>query len=189
MIFVKKTRIKRFKKGEHKAFRELYDEHYESLYFFGLSYISDTNIVEDILQDAFIKIWDLRDRFDDELSFKAFLYKAIRNASLNVLKHQKVKDAYFADEEYSKEGQLFYNDNLVKQELSQMIKNTIDLLPDSAKEIYLLGLEGLKNKDIAEDLGISINTVKTQKQRASKFVKERILKIVSVVCLLFFTPF
>lgn len=185
MIFTKRNTIERFRDGDHKAFRALYDIHFDSLYLFGLKYIPAQDVVEDIVQDTFIKVWERREDFYDELSFKSFLYKSIRNACLNHFEHKKVKDKYINYQKVIFGSDSFFSDSIIEEELNQIIENTLNELPEASRDIYILYLNGLKNQEIADDLGISVNTVKTQKQRATKFLKHRLIEIVSILaCIL-----
>ena len=185
MIFNKRNTIERFRNGDHKAFRALYDTHFDSLYLFGLKYIPSQDVVEDIVQDSFIKVWERRDDFFDEPSFKSFLYKSIRNSCLNYFEHKKVKDKFINYQKIIFGGESFFNDSIIEEELNQIIANTLNELPDASRDIYMLYLNGLKNQEIADDLGISVNTVKTQKQRANKFLRHRLIEIVSILtCIL-----
>lgn len=186
MFFENKNNVDRFRRGSHSAFKLLYDKHFDSLFLFGLRYIRTQNVVEDIVQESFIKVWERRKDFYDEVSFKSFLYKTVRNSSINYLTHQKVKDKFVHFHSNILEQDEYFYDNIIKEELNQKITSVIDDLPAAAREVYSLSLEGLKNHEIAEDLSISVNTVKTQKQRASKFVKRRILEFVSIFFLFFF---
>jgi RNA polymerase sigma-70 factor (ECF subfamily) len=186
MFFGKKDIVSKFRQGNHKAFKLLYDKHFDSLYLFGLRYIRTQNVVEDIVQDSFIKAWERKEDFNEEISFKSFLYKTVRNSSLNYISHEKVKEKFIHFHSNILEEDVYFDDNIVREELNQRIASAIEDLPEAARKIYSLSLEGLKNNEIAEDLSISVNTVKTQKQRASKFVRQRVLEFVSILLLFFY---
>lgn len=181
MIFNKRNTIDRFRNGDHKAFKALYDDHFDSLFLFGMKYIPMHDVVEDIVQEAFIKVWERREDFFDELSLKSFMYKSIRNTCLNNIQHNKVEEKFINYQKIISDGEAFFSDNVIEEELNLIISNTLKELPEASRDIYILYLNGLKNNEIAEDLGISVNTVKTQKQRATKFLKQRLTEVVSIL--------
>ena len=184
MIFSKRNTIDRFRNGDHKAFKALYDAHFDSLYLFGMKYIPIKDVVEDIVQEAFIKVWERREDFFDEPSLKAFLYKSIRNTCLNNIQHNKVEEKFINYQKIISDGEAFFSDSVIEEELNLIISNTLNELPEASRDIYILYLNALKNNEIAEDLGISVNTVKTQKQRATKFLKQRLTEVVSILLLI-----
>ncbi|NOU60857.1 RNA polymerase sigma-70 factor [Marinifilum caeruleilacunae] len=176
--------IDKFRGGSQSAFKNLYDKYYEALFLFGQKYIPNSDVVEDLVQESFIKVWEKKSSFFHEAALKAYLYKTVRNACLNYLDHQKVERNY---ESQSKEDVLsedYFLNNVIDEEVNRIIAETVNKLPESARIIYLLSLKGLKNAEIAEDLNISINTVKTQKQRASKFLKENLKDLFTMLLFL-----
>ena len=166
--------IDKFRSGNQSAFKSLYDKYYEALFLFGQKYIPNSEAVEDLVQESFIKVWEKRSSFFHEAALKAFLYKSVRNACLNYLDHQKVERNYEAQSKTDVLSEDYFLNNVIEEEVNRIISDTVNKLPESARMIYLLSLKGLKNAEIAEDLNISINTVKTQKQRAGKFLKENL---------------
>jgi RNA polymerase sigma-70 factor (ECF subfamily) len=179
MLLKRKSNIDKFRSGNQKAFKKLYDIHIDSLIRFGLTYISDKESVKDIVQDSFIKIWNKRSEFKTEESFKSYLYINIKNACLNQLKHEKVKDKYNIHQNHFSDKKEQFQDKIVQEEILLSINSIISELPKAAREVYLRSLEGLKNQEIAEDLDISINTVKSQKKRSAEIVKNKVLKFIS----------
>ncbi|WP_421920946.1 RNA polymerase sigma-70 factor [Marinifilum sp.] len=166
--------IEKFRIGNQSAFRHLYDKYYEALLLFGQKYILNNEAVEDIVQDSFIIVWEKRTSFFQEASIKSFLYKAVRNSCLNYLDHQKVMRKHETQSKVDVLSEEYFLNNVIEEEVNRIIAETVERLPESARFIYLLSLKGLKNAEIAEDLNISINTVKTQKQRANKYLKENL---------------
>ena len=166
---------------DKKVFKQLFDMHFHALCSFGNHYVLDPFVVEDLVQNVFIKLWDNKKNFNRITTIKSYLYTSVKNQCLNHLKHQLVLQ--------KKETALAFDlkhdhshDNLVVQEetfnqLFQEIKN----LPLSSQEVMLLALNGLKNQEIADELGISINTVKTQKKIAYSKIKNKIHPFWSVL--------
>ncbi|PXX97778.1 RNA polymerase sigma-70 factor [Marinifilum breve] len=176
--------IEKFRSGSQSAFKSLYDKYYEALFLFGQKYVTNSEVVEDLVQESFIKVWEKKSSFYHEAPLKAFLYKTVRNSCLNYLDHQKVERNYEAQTKTDVLCEDYFLNNVIEEEVNRIIADTVGKLPESARAIYLLSLRGLKNAEIAEDLNISINTVKTQKQRASKFLKENLKDLFTMLMFL-----
>ena len=173
--------LKSLRNGNENSFKCLYDKYFDVLYMFGHKYISSQDVVEDIIQESFVKVWEKRSSFYHEAALLAFLYKTVRNSCLNQIDHQKVRITYENQSAKDIHDDDYFLNNVIDEEVSRIIAETVQKLPESARLIYLLGLKGLKNSEIAEDLDISINTVKTQKQRATKFLKENLKDLFTIL--------
>ncbi len=177
----KQLHIENFRRGNETVFKYLYDKYYDALVFFGMNYLSNQQVIEDIVQDCFIKLWDSRDNFYHENTIKSFLYKSVRNRCINHQQHLKVRNDYMEREQYQqRNNEEHYLNHIIKEETHRIITEKVNELPEQARLIYLLNLKGVKLTEIAEDLDISINTVKTQKQRATKFLKKRLSELLSL---------
>ena len=173
-------------KSDHTFIKELFDEYYVRLVHFSFQFIGDRDEAEDIVQDAFIKFWDYSTSIaDNGLAIKSFLYTSVKNASLNVLRHNKVAEQHIQLQDRNPiEDSVIHA--IVKSEVLSEIYKAVESLPASCQQISRLGyFEGKKNHEIAEELGISINTVKTQKQRALKLLRLRLSpEVLSLLILL-----
>lgn len=121
----------------------------------------------DIVQDCFVKLWQIRADFFYLHQVKSFLYTSVRNAALNELEHNKVVSAY-AHTYKEKKKDNFFQDHLIEQETYRILSEAIDRLPSKTAAVMRLALEGMKNPQIAESLGVSEDTVKTLKKAAYK---------------------
>ena len=175
--------IRKFKKGDKKAFRDVFDQNFSALCAFGYRYISDRNIVEDTVQEAFISLWEKRKHFDHLNALKAFLYTSVRNKCLNHLKHKVVLQKHESALVYELESEQFFTSHVIEEETFNQLYAEIRDLPMAAQEIMLLALNGLKNQEIADELEISVNTVKTQKKISYSKLKERLGPIMQAVLL------
>ena len=155
--------LKRLQRGDELAFIEIYDHYKQPLYSFILKFVKVPAYADDLLQDLFLKIWEIRSRINTGLSFKAYLYRICRNLVYKFLK----KTAQQA-EELSEQMQHFIPDvnansevKLQWKEYEENIKLAIDNLPPRRKEIFILCRQGRHTyDDVAKQLGISRNTVK-----------------------------
>lgn len=169
-----KNIIKHIKRGERKAFQEVFDTYFHALSAFGYKYVSDPAVVGDMVQEAFISFWEKRQDFDHLSALKSFLYTSVRNKCLNHIKHQGVRKKHEANLVYEIESDHNFSHQVIEEETFNQLLSEIKLLPDSAQEIMILALNGLKNQEIADELNISINTVKTQKKIAYSKLKQKL---------------
>ena len=112
--------------------------------------------------------------FNHEKAIKAFLYTSVRNKCLNYLNHKAVLQKHEEKLIYELESESFFTQHVVEEETFNQLYLEIEHLPNAAKKIILLALKGLKNKEIAEVLNISENTVKTQKKIAYSKLKGKL---------------
>ena len=164
--------INNFRKGDQKALRHIFAELYPTLCYFACKYVQDKDEAEDITQEVFIELWNQREKFTGISHIKTFLYISVRNRCLNVLKHQRVIGKYEQEQLSDDVGTIAFEDHLIQAEVTGKIKNAVDSLPEQQKKITLLSIQGLKNHEIAEDLQISVNTVKLQKKIAYRKLRE-----------------
>ncbi|TYQ00193.1 RNA polymerase sigma-70 factor (ECF subfamily) [Tenacibaculum adriaticum] len=153
-----------------KEYENLFDKQYVSLCLFANNYISDLEVSKDLVQDVFIKIWEYKIKFQSENSIKSYLYTSVKNKSLDYLKNKRVKTTdYFSIAEMEKlETEPFFLSEVVISETSSIIEQAINTLPNKCAIIIRMSIKNFTNSQIAEELNISINTVKTQKKIAYK---------------------
>ncbi|RXM41918.1 sigma-70 family RNA polymerase sigma factor, partial [Flavobacterium sp. YO12] len=152
--------------------RKIFDQYYRSLVQFANRFLS-IDECEDLVQDIFIGIWEKENAFQDELHLKVFLYKAVRNKCYNVIKHNLVKNKYAENTIKSLEDDDLFLKQILEEDIVCQLYKAIEILPDRKKEIIKLSLKGLKNADIAEELGIQLQTVKTLKSQSYKILRDQ----------------
>lgn len=164
----------KIKGGSQEAFEFLFLSYYQDLCAYASGILHNATAAEEIVQETFVKLWEDRHNLTVEMFLKAYLYKAVRNSCLNYLEHQKVRNKHT---QYSLSQHAFNPvppisqdypiANLLVKELEQKIEEAIALLPLQCREVFLLiRFEELSYAEVAEQLNISPNTVKTQLQRA-----------------------
>lgn len=153
--------------SNHRDFKKLIDKFYIPLCHFAFHYIENKEVAEDIVQDCFIKLWEIRTDFLYLHQAKSFLYTSIRNKSINELEHNKVVDSYQKNI-LDKSSEQFFHDHLIEEETYRILNDAIDKLPDKTRRIMQLSLKGMNNIDIADTLSISKETVHSLKKSAYK---------------------
>lgn len=162
--------ISEIRKGNQKIFKEFFTENYENLVVYANSYLFDNQASQDVVQDVFIHLWEKAEDIKIETSLLSYVRAMVRNRCLNYLKSIKIIDNF---------GLLKTNIHLItehvfetaeqdnKRIIYQQIIKIIDTLPERMQQVVKLKLSGnYTYKEIAEELGISVNTVKTQLRRA-----------------------
>lgn len=161
--------FKRMQEGDWTAFNLFFRENMERLYLYAVAFVKEKAVAEDIVQEVFIYLWTNRSKITYTGSLYAYLLLAVRNACINYKAHREVEEKYrksvaVADESGISETEW--------EELRQKVMAAIGSLPPKCREIFILGaVEGLKYQEIADQLGISVNTVKTQMKYAYRKVK------------------
>ena len=155
-----------------KSFSDIYSIYYVRMLRFSQTYVIAEEDAENIVQDTFLYLWEHLDLLKDIEHLDAFLFTLIKNRCLNFLKHQSYIQAKTcslkADEELEYQLNLYaleQFDEAVSSipEVENLLSQTMQKLPERCREIFLLSrLEGLKYKEIAERLNISVNTVENQ---------------------------
>lgn len=173
--------ILEFARGGENAFRVLYDKYAVALRYFAAKYVSDEDVIEDVLQDAFVALWEKRTEFSVENAVKAYLYKAVRHDCLNLIRHKQVENKYA--EKILQEGDESesFLDQILESEIFQVLLTVFDELPPACKEVYRMSLDGDSHEEIARKLNISINTVKKHKNNANHYMKERLKNVLSIL--------
>ena len=163
----------KLKEGDEGAFQTLFQKYYSSMCNFANQLLNDRELAEEVVQDMFVKIWEKRLTLNIETSVKHYFFRSVRNHCLNQIQHEKIKKQYAnrvleaANQEVNTE-QYYLEVDLIKR-----IENSIDSLPPKRKEIFRLSREqGLKYKEIADILGISVKTVEAQMGLALKYLRE-----------------
>lgn len=150
-----------------EEFRKLFDTFYAPLCMFATKYLDNNQVAADLVQDTFVKLWQIRGDFLFHHQAKSFLYTTVRNKALNELEHSKIVNEY-AEKIIEKNKDSFFCDHIIEAETYRIITDAFDRLPTQMRAIMYLALEGKSNPEIAEQLNVSIDTVKSLKKIAYK---------------------
>jgi RNA polymerase sigma-70 factor (ECF subfamily) len=164
------------KEGSEHAFEMLFKRYYQPLCNYAYSFLNDRDEAEEVVQAAFIGIWDKRQLIEIQTSMKAYLYRMVRNSCLNVLKHEKVKQAHAKLQVAG--GEPVYEavaQSMLSSELQGRIQEAMKSLPEQCRIVFQLSrFEELKYAEIADHLGISIKTVENQMGKALKIMRAQL---------------
>ncbi|MFY9150589.1 MAG: RNA polymerase sigma-70 factor [Prolixibacteraceae bacterium] len=180
-----KDLIIRLKNGDQTAFELLFHFYYSGLVMYSTQFTTDRMEAEEIVQDFFVRFWQKHQQIISSDSLKGYLFSAIKNGSLNFLKHKKIEEKYIREMGELSKHHLAYNPDIyVASELQEKVKNAIDLLPEKCREIFILSrIRGMKNVEIATELNISKRTVETQISKALKVMRVELKDYVRLLIL------
>jgi RNA polymerase sigma-70 factor (ECF subfamily) len=171
--------INKFREGDNNAFSIVYRLHYVSLWHFAHYLIDNKADAEDIVANAFFKLWKQCATFNSLDRIKPFLVVVTRNACCDYLKHNKVKKAAREEFIYLQErSEDSIQATIMKGEILQKAIDQIELLPEKMRQIFKLSFlnEGMSNAEISLALNISENTVRVQKANAYRYLKINLRK-------------
>ena len=156
---------------DNKTFEDLFELHFTKLMGFVFNYVRDEEVAKDIVHDAFLTLWSNRKRLNPVYPVKSYLFTLAQNCALNYLRHLRVVTG---------------NEQAVTELLEAANEEKLAQLPEKQREVLVkCVVEGKKYKEVAEELDITVNTVKTHITRALKFLRDELQEdlIMLLLCL------
>jgi len=162
--------IRAINSSDRAAFKQLCERYYDPLYRFLWRKTRNDEAAEDLVQELFMNLWKMRARLDENLSIKAYLYRAANNLAINHLRKKALKQAHFVDNlDHAPAG---HSDE--ERELQECLDEALQDLPEAQRTVFVLNrFEGLKYAEIAETLQISIKTVESRMSQTLKHLREK----------------
>lgn len=156
-----RTLVLRLTEGDERAFCELYAAYKNRLIYFAMRFLKSREYAEDIFQDAFTLIWQGRRFINPNASFSSYLYTIVRNRVLNQLRDLENQDKLKSQiMEQAVDYTDDVKDHILVNDLRSLIASTLQQLTARQREIFLMSREKeMSHKEIADALGISVNTV------------------------------
>lgn len=156
--------------------RELYDQYYLRMCHFAYRLIACREAARDIVQDAFVVLLESRSRIsNDPEAAKGYLYSTVKNAALNWIRHQNIVAKIHTQQRLQEVEETGVLEAMVHAEIIGELHAALESLPKGCASVCKMAyLEGKKNQEIADALGVSINTIKTQKQRAIFLLRNKL---------------
>lgn len=171
--------------GDHAAFTEIYDRYWSVLYLHARHMLNNQDYASDAVQEVFTGIWNKREQIDLTTSLNAYLYRAVRNTVLNMIRKGKLEGDYkqqlvhiYDNGEFNTDEQVNYN------ELKNLIEKEVQLLPKKMRQVFELSRnQNLTHGEIATLLDISDTTVKKQISRAIHILRRKLNLPASILIL------
>ena len=169
----------------HIDFDDLFRYNYRPLCLYAMHYIQDVDLSEDIVQESYTALWEKLQEGAHILNYKSYLYMMVRNRCLDHLRKKGIPTESLKP--YDTYGIIDDDDAQERSQTEARLWTAIDSLPEKCREIFLMSKrDGLRYEEIAEELGISENTVRNQISKALKTLKEGAQKIISYFFAIFF---
>lgn len=172
--------LQRLKMDDEIAFKVIFNKYYPRLYYFILEFVPLKDIAENIVQDTFFTLWNKRSELNDNTNFGAYLFTVAKNNCIYRLRDQKYRNRLFAENTVDMIGLESNMDVLssmepsafVFEEIERLIQQTLDDLPPQCRKVFLLSrFEEKKNREIAEELNISVKVVEKHITKGLKIFK------------------
>ena len=185
--------VQQLKNGVDAAYKYLYDQHYQILCHVAAQYVKDDFLAETIVGDVIFHLWEVRDTIEIDTSVRSYLMTCVRNRCIDYLKSQYHKREvaqsntglrdfpvlqYVKDDDYPL-------GKLLEKELEDEIMNAINRLPDECRRVFNMSrFENRKYEEIAQELKISVNTVKYHIKHALALLYEDLGKYLTMAMMI-----
>jgi RNA polymerase sigma-70 factor (family 1) len=175
------------KVSDESAFEQIYLRYDSLLYSYAYRKLQNKQEAQDVVQEVFITLWNVRENFQVKSTLSGYLYKSVLNKIFNIFKHQNIIQKYIDSGDHFIEKDTVDTDYLIREkEISVLIEKEIAAMPPRMREIYeLKRKEYLSTKEISEKLQIAETTVSTQIKRALKLLRVK-LRIVIYIMWIFY---
>ena len=161
-----------------RDFESLFRYNFRPLCLYALHYLSDVDQAEDVVQECYTSLWEKLQEGAPVANRRAYLYMTVKNRCLDILRRKGVPTESLKP--YDTYGIIEDDDAEERSVAEARIWTALDSLPEKCREVFILSKrDGLKYEEIAEDLGLSVNTVRNQISKALKILKEGAGKIYS----------
>ena len=158
------------------SFDDLFKYNYRPLCLYALHYVQDVDLAEDIVQDSYASLWEKLQEGDHVLNLKSYLYMMVRNRCLDHLRKKGLPTESLKP--YDTYGIIDDDDAQERSQTEARLWTAIDSLPEKCREVFIMSKrDGLKYEEIAEEMGLSVNTVRNQISKALKVLKEGVHKL------------
>ena len=170
--------ILRLIEGDEDAFCELYATYKNRLIYFAMRFLKSREYAEDVFQDAFTVVWQSRRFINPDASFSSYLYTIMRNRILNQLRNaaneEKLKESILSQAlDYTEDTKR----EVMLNDLKSLISHALQQLTPRQREIFEMSREAqLSHKEIADKLGISVNTVQEHISTSLKLIRTYLIK-------------
>ena len=171
---------------DKNSFEQLFRQLYTPLCHYACSFIADSDDAEELVQSAFITLWEKRNAVEITTSAKSYLYMMVRNNALNKIKHEQVKRQYASEHLHlHEEAHESSNQKIIGKELEQKIRQVIEILPEQCRLIFKMSrFEELKYADIAGQLNLSVKTVENQMGKALRILRNELKEFLPLLFLI-----
>lgn len=165
-----------FQRGEEEGFNYFFNSLYRGLLLYAFRMLNDIQTAEDIVGDAFIKVWERHHTFAHHRLIKSWLYTTVKHACIDKLRQQKSAQEREQEHAYWQKNTIetFATQEMMRAEMISEIYNAItDLPPRCQQVVRLLFIEGKTLTEVADEMKVTVHTIKNQRARGLKLLKKR----------------
>ncbi len=189
-IIVDKAMLNSLNKGDEDFYRTLFDALQPALVRYATEYVIDTDMASNIVQEAFLKLWEKRKQIKVGTVLNAYLYKSVRNNCLNYLRHLKVADKYAGQLNAVSLNYEALKDKsaerLLEAEIMERLQKAVEKMTPQCRNVFVLSrFEGKSYKEIAQELNIAEKTVENQMGKALKVARNELQEFLPITMLLY----
>ena len=172
--------------GDKMAFTEAYNKYHRLLYSVSYRYLMDREKAEEAVQYVFVRLWEYRSDLNIGISLKNYLFTMTKNYVLNVIRDENTAiEKQYELAQRTSEFEDDFVEKLEKRERMDIFYKALDKLPEQKREICLLKVrEELSNKEIAERMNLSVNTIKTHYSESLKLLRMYLKKMLMIILFL-----
>ncbi len=173
---------------DRNSFRKIFCSYYQPLCHLSMSYLKDEDEAKEVVQDSFLKLWEVRSDLNENSNLRNFLFTLVKNNCLNILKrrqillkhHEKIR---WIEMSYQYESLKRIGDHYMEfDELQDKIVQAVEKLPESCRVVFKMSrFEDLKNREIAEKLAVSQKTVEAHLTKALKILRTELKDYLPVI--------
>lgn len=186
MILPEQQQLEALTAGDITAFEMIFRTYYQPLCSYAYTFLQDKEEAEEIVQSTFMSVWEKHNTISIRTSVKSYLYAMVRNACLNVIKHEKIKQKHAVEEiALSPQSHDSVSNTIASVELETKIQEAMEKLPEQCRLVFKLSrFEELKYSEIAEQLNISVKTVENHMGKALKIMREQLKDYLPIIIVL-----
>lgn len=179
--------LEAIKRDDNGAYEMVFREYYRPMSAYAFRFLGNLADSESIVQDVFLRLWQKRKEIMITSSLQNYLFRSVKNHCINYIEHEKIKSGYQTMVIKNESDRSEYSEFFLEFGLMKKIEAAIAALPEKRQEIFRLAREeGLKYREIAEQLNISIKTVETQMTLALKQLRESLKEYKNLVMFFLF---
>lgn len=183
--------ILQLKKDDKNSFKLIFNNFYHQLFHLSIHYLEDEDEAKGVVQEAFVKLWEIRHELNPDSNLRNFLFTLVKNNCLNILNrrqillkhHEKIRwmEMHYQYESLSRIGDNYLEFNELKDKIDEAIRK----LPEHCRVVFEMSrFEDLKNREIGEKLGVTQKTVEAHLTKALKILRNELkdyLPIITVI--------
>lgn len=178
--------VEAFQRGEERGFTYFFNTLYPALLYYAFRIVNDKTAAKDIVEDSFVKIWERHSIFNNYKVIKSWLYTTVKNGCVDWQRKQKTELQREEELAHWQKNNIesYAMQEMIRAEVTAKIYHAITHLPPRCQEVFkLLYIEGKTLKQAAEELRLSINTIKNHKAHGLNLLKKRAPEFFSLLLL------